>query len=544
DANSGLVGADLFATKYAVAADSPQIKILRGESYFLRAYYYMQLECLYGEKYINLTQPASSDANVLGVPIYTTIPTDLAGTSAPRSTARQVWTLIIKDLDSARSLLPASWPATNMGRATSWTAKGLLGKVFVYTQEWDSAKAVLLDVITNGTGPRGLPLQLMPFNIYKQAFNSNAFPGSLNNNTDQKFNQESIFELEIDRVPGNGGYGIFGNSPNLYLTSSMGLFLQPSGFKNDGVGWQGMGYGDGYISNENLNRFGFNVSPDSLDASSLVANQSFVANSTSTLGYVSTTKVPGTYYQHVSDSFRTTGAADPRLYVCALEPYMDTVVFSESGSPSDRYKRPVSKTVNISPGDGFLAWSLKKYQTLDAGIQLELTQSDGANLYFLRLADIYLLYAEACMNTSDNVDALEYINKVHRRAYNQPINTPSAVDYISLTDLTKAGASDVNLGHNPLAYERHAELFAEGNWWFDIGRWGNSTNSTPSGPNNFNSNFGLNEANFYGNSLTPLPVQPSRWTNIQSYSYPIPSTEINANTALASQPNGGQNPGY
>ena len=388
----------------------------------------------------------------------------------------------------------------------------------------------------------------MPFNIYQQAFNSPAYPGSLNNNTDQKFNQESLFELAVDRVPGNGGYGIFGNTPNLYLTSSMGLFLAPSGYKDDGLNGMALGYGDGYISNENLLRFGFKVSPDSLSLSSLVPNQNFIANSTTTLGYVSTTKVPGVYYQHVSDSFRTTGAADPRLYVCAMEPFMDTVLCSQSGSISDRYKRPVCKAENLGvnniSSDPFLAWSFKKYQTIDAGIQLELEQSDGSNLYFLRLADIYLLYAEACMNTGDNTDALEYINKVHRRAYNQPVNSPSGVDYASLTDLTKAGASDVDLGNNPLAYERHAELFGEGNWWFDICRWGNSTNSTPGGANNFNSNFGQNEAAEYGSDLTPLPILPSRWTNTQSYSYPIPSAEINANTSLTTQPNGGQNPGY
>jgi hypothetical protein len=549
DGNSGLNAANFYAKNYAVVTDSAQINILRGESYFLRAYYYMQLESFYGEKYIDLKQPASADANVLGVPVYTDIPTTLAQTSAPRSTARQVWTLIISDLHNAERLLPASWSGTNIGRVTSWTAKGLLGKVFVYTQEWDSAKAVLSDVITNGTGPRGLPLQLMPFNIYQQAFNSNAYPGSLNNNQDQKFNQESLFELEVERVPGNGGYGIFGNTPNLYLTSSMGLFLAPTGFTDNGTSLQGMGYGDAYINNGNLARFGFTASPDSLDFASLVANQNYSPNSKDS-GYVSTTLVPGTYYQHVSDSFRTTNAADPRLYVNTLEPFMDTVVFSGNGTFSDRYKRPVGKSVNLGPvgagtsSDGILGWSLKKYQTLDAGISLELEQSDGANLYFLRLADIYLLYAEACMNTGDNANALEYINKVHRRAYNQPVNSPSIYDYASLTAATKAPSTDANLGHNPLAYERHAELFAEGNWWFDIGRWGNSTNSTPGGANNFDSNFGAVDAAYYGD-LTPLAsLKPSQWSTPKSYCYPIPTVEINANALLAAQPNGGQNFGY
>ncbi len=553
DANSALDAASFYEKNYAVAGDSAAIRSIRGEAYFLRAWYYLQLECFYGEKYIDIKAPASSDANILGVPVYTSTPTTLAQTQAPRATARQVWNLITSDLNTAITLLPTSWSGTNIGRATSWAAKGLLGKAYVFTQNFDSAKTVLSDVITNGTGPRGLPLQLMPFNIYKQAFNSNVYPGELNSNTDQKFNQESLFEMEVERVGGNGGYGIFGNTPNLYLTCSWGLFMAPSGFKDDGAfgSVDGMGYGACYVQEKSLSRFGFAMSPDSLDQSSLVPNPAY-SSTANAAGYVSTTLVPGAYYQHLSDSFRNSNGADPRLYVSALEPYYDTVLFSGSGTATDRLRRPVAKTVNIyavngptapaesGRGDGFLGWNLKKYQTLDASTN-ETVQCEGANFYLLRLADVYLLYAEACMNTGDATNALEYINKVHRRAYSQPINSPSGFDYASLTALTKADPSDVNLLHNPLAYERFIELYAEGHWWFDIGRWGNSTNSTAGG-SPYNSNFGSNEATYYG-SLLPNQT-PSQWTNNQSYSYPIPTEEVNANSLLSAQPNGGQNPGY
>ncbi len=37
--------------------DSTDVNALRGQAYFLRAYYFFQLECLYGEKYIDMTQP-------------------------------------------------------------------------------------------------------------------------------------------------------------------------------------------------------------------------------------------------------------------------------------------------------------------------------------------------------------------------------------------------------------------------------------------------------------------------------------------------------
>jgi starch-binding outer membrane protein, SusD/RagB family len=138
------------------------------------------------------------------------------------------------------------------------------------------------------------------------------------------------------------------------------------------------------------------------------------------------------------------------------------------------------------------------------------------------MADIYLLYAESCMNSGDNSTALEYINKVHRRAYDQPIHSASPYDYNSLNDRTKASATDVNLANSPLRYERYAELFAEGHWWFDVCRW----------------RIGAAEASYYGNLLPDN--HPSQWNDERSYAFPIPLEEINANPKMAGQ----QNPGY
>jgi hypothetical protein len=78
------------------------------------------------------------------------------------------------------------------------------------------------------------------------------------------------------------------------------------------------------------------------------------------------------------------------------------------------------------------------------------------------------------------------------------------------------------LGTNPLRYERWAELFHEGHWWFDVCRW----------------RLGPQEAAFYvtaRNLSTPLTFNEGK-----SYSWPIPLTEFNANAQIAGQ----QNPGY
>jgi hypothetical protein len=224
-------------------------------------------------------------------------------------------------------------------------------------------------------------------------------------------------------------------------------------------------------------------------------------------------------YKAASLAARTNGTVDPRLYVSTLQPWVDSVM------PDGKNWYPVSRPSYIM-GDGNLSseygWSFHKYTPVFNNIN-NVGPADGANIYILRLADVYLLYAEACAGTADVTNALEYLNKVKRRAYGLPVDGASAVDYTSLSGSTAAAAAgDPVLGTNPLYYERWAEFFAEGNWWFDVCRW----------------HLGASEDAFYVTSRT-LQGAPFSWTD-KSYAWPIPLTEFNSNGKIAGQ----QNPGY
>lgn len=501
NANAALERADFFEKKYMVPSEQQQVNYIKGEAHFLRAYYYFNLECFYGEKYIN----ATGGADVKGVPIFTSVPTTLEETQKPRSSAREVWDLIISDLKKSAALLKGvRWEQRFQGRVTDWTAKALLGKAYVFTQDWAAAKTVLKDVIDNSGKA------LMPFSKYKMAFNSNV-TNNLNNNVNSEFNEESLFEINVDRVAAD--YGIFGGSPNKNLTTSMGLIWSPSGFNDQGTGSIGMGYANECVHDRNLLRFGFD-----LPLYALIPNPDFNNTKPEDVTTGNIKNIPDTVYTKQTINLRQNKITDPRLYVVALEPYRDTVYFGLPGGSGK--KRPVAKCANL-PTQAYHGWSYKKYQTLDSRLD-DVKQADGANYYLLRLADVYLLYAEACMNSGDNATALEYINKVHRRAYDQPIHAPSPYDYPSLNARTKASAGDVNLANNPLRYERYAELFAEGHWWFDVCRW----------------RIGGTEATYYGNLLPNN--HPSQWSDARSYAFPIPLEEMNANLKMAGQ----QNPGY
>ena len=74
----------------------------------------------------------------------------------------------------------------------------------------------------------------------------------------------------------------------------------------------------------------------------------------------------------------------------------------------------------------------------------------------MRLADVYLLRAEARLNNENVPGALEDLNKVRLRSGLQPIDNTTS--YLQLKD--------------SLMHERQLELFCEwGNRWFDLKRW-------------------------------------------------------------------------
>jgi hypothetical protein len=202
-----------------------------------------------------------------------------------------------------------------------------------------------------------------------------------------------------------------------------------------------------------------------------------------------------------------------------MQPWLDSV--KRDGTNWYPVARPsyIMGDANLNQQYG---WSFRKYTPIFNDIN-NVGPADGANIYILRLADVYLLYAEACANSSEASTALEYINKVKRRAYGYPVNGASPVDYASLTAETMAKkATDPVLGNNPLYYERWAELFAEGAWWFDMCRW----------------HLGASEAAFYVTARA-LNGTAFDWKD-KSYSWPIPLTEINSNPKMKGQ----QNPGY
>jgi hypothetical protein len=370
-----------------------------------------------------------------------------------------------------------------------------LGKAYVFTEDWANAKTILLDVISNSGKT------LMPFAKYKDAFNGN---------TANEFNEESLFELNVDG-DNKGNYGPWGNSPN--ATTLNGVIWSPYILSLTGTetGSRPLGYGGNLgVHDKNITRFGY-----PLGYYTLVNNPDF--DNSKPASFTNPAKVMDPAYKAQAQAVRTNKTADPRLYVNLVQPWLDVLNINwENGAFQNV---PVSKPDYLAAEPNTYGWGFRKYAAID--YHLNMVNYDKWNWYFLRMADVYLLYAEASIGAGDAATGLEYINKVRRRAYDLPVNAVSVRDYASLNAKTPA-INDPVLGNNPLRYERWAEFFHEGHWWFDVCRW----------------RLGPQEATFYGrarNLSTPLTFNEGK-----SYSWPIPLTEFNANAKIAGQ----QNPLY
>jgi hypothetical protein len=154
-----------------------------GEAKFIRAYNYFYLVNLWAQPY---TDPINGAAKNLGVPLILEAAEDpfSSTTQIPRSTVKEVYDQIEKDLLDAETKLPLSYTGdayTNVARATKGAARGLLMRMYLYEGNW--AKAVnYADAIINENlyGLNAAPE--IPFRNYttKESIFSVAFSGSNN----------------------------------------------------------------------------------------------------------------------------------------------------------------------------------------------------------------------------------------------------------------------------------------------------------------------------------------------------------------------------
>lgn len=136
------------------------------EAKFIRALSYFRLVRAFGD-----------------IPLRITVPNDATEYNISKSPKDVIYAQIETDLNDAASVLPQTYGAADLGRATKGAALGLHAKVAMYLKKWN-------DVLTYTNTVKTLGYSLLP--VYDNVFRVAAENGP-----------ESIFEIQSAMIPGN-----------------------------------------------------------------------------------------------------------------------------------------------------------------------------------------------------------------------------------------------------------------------------------------------------------------------------------------------------
>ncbi len=444
------------------AADA---KGIAGEAIFLRAHYHFEAWRMWGN-----------------IPYYREDDTDFR---KPNLDSTQVAVELLKDLDSAIKLLPATPRNGQVGRATMWTAKAYKGRVQMYAHQYANAVTTLQDVRNNG--PYALETS---FDRVWSAYQ------------DEANGPETIFAYQASANDGEP------NATNANYGERLNFPYSPSHFSCCGF----------YPPSQNLVNF-FQV-----DAAGLPLSVS----------------APSTW--NASNAFFIGGnltPVDPRLDWTVGRvgvPYKDWGVYDSAWvrDPANGGPYMPKKTIH------------EKGSGAEATVGWQPQQQSSINIHLFRYADLLLMLAEADVETSNLAGALAIVNQIRARAgvaaqgpgtdrasTAVPINDPSitwAVYRIS----PYPAFPDQAYARNAVQTERRLELAGEGQRFFDLRRWG-ITDSVINGYLTGVGGGAENTRRLYLKAAEPITTR-HRW-------YPIPNIQIEL-SKVGGQGMLKQNPGW
>ena len=159
--------------------ESAVTKRLVGEALFLRALFYSDLVFNFGAVPLQLKSFSTESQG------------------KERSPVAQVWAQVETDLKAAEAVLPDSYGASDVGRATRWAAKGLLGRAYLYQKKYGEAATKLKELIDYS---RANPSKMGLTANFQDNFTELGDNGEY-----VEFNKESLFEVSFAGQDRTGG---------------------------------------------------------------------------------------------------------------------------------------------------------------------------------------------------------------------------------------------------------------------------------------------------------------------------------------------------
>lgn len=368
----------------SIEQDQRKKEELKGQGYFLRAYFYHMLYSLYGRCVI-VTKTHDLDSEF----------------TETRAEMDEVANYIVSQCDSAAILLPITYEAEkDFGRATKGAALALKGRVLLYqasplfgtpsAEKWRKAAEANKAVIDLGA-------------YYLQSVSNSEEYANLF--LDAK-NPEVIFEKFYD------------NQSKVTATNVSFLHQAPCG---SGSGYNG--WGTMVPTVELVDRF------QNADGTDYVIEEESA--------YPWDNREIRLKANVLTDGDRWGYGADNRE--------VETFVPGEEGVVAGLDGRQGPAYWNAS----LTSYGMRKF--LDPNFDTNGTKSNDTPWFILRLAEVYLNYAECQIELGNQAEALKYINMTRERALLPP-----------------ATGKDIRAEYEQ---ERLIELCFEGQRWFDLRRW-------------------------------------------------------------------------
>ena len=388
------------------ATVSEAIKKLRlAEAKFLRAHYYYILHQQYGGVDLRMTE--------------TLAPTK----DTKRATDADMYAAIIKDLNDAIPALDVKAQSSDYGRATKAAAETLLAKVYL-AKGYSSSKAAddftkAADLCKNVTTAYGYKI----LDDFASVFDEN-----------NQVNSEVVFAVQYTSDPLTNltnTVGAVNGGNNLHLYFGMQYDVQP-GMKRD------VFYGRPFKRTRPTAYLLDVCFKDRVNDSRYkkTFRDTWLSNN------------PGTNLNASFDNSKakiTFAAGDTAIFIPGFEMSM-----------ADRAKKKYQVLVPSAYNEALFPTLTKFFDTK----RPDLTYEAGSRDYFVfRLADVYLMLAEAQLKAGNVSEATKAINVVRNRA-----GFPGKKEAMLITD--KEMTMDF------LIEERARELVGEQTRWLDLKRWG------------------------------------------------------------------------
>lgn len=462
--------------------DAASTKRMRGEAFFLRAYFYHNLMRTFG-----------------GVPLISKVYGLKDSTSIARGSFEQTVNFIVRDADSAAALLPLSYDDIDLGRATKGAALALKSRVLLYAASdlynVNPGKKDFLGYLgatdrqAKWTAAKNAAKAVMDLNVY-HLFGADPAPGD---STAENYANLFITKKDNPEIIFCRFTSVDNGAPNV------GLWFSPNGYH-------------GYGENSPIQQM--------VDAYEMKDGTKFSWDNPKEAAHPYENRDPRFYASIFYDGapwkarYSDATAYDP---VGIVQAFTTLTLPNGTTLPGiDTRNGPVENW-----NGSYSNYYLRKF--LDPTNDLQSIAQEVPWIFF-RYGEILLNYAEACIELGEFQEAKDALNKIRRRA--------------GMPEFTTETGSVLKAEYRA---ERRVEMAFEEQRFFDVRRWmiapvALNTNAlgieiSVKGTNR------ADRSTYHDYQYKQIDIQPRHWDD-KMYYIGIPFDELQKNPLLI------QNPGW